>query len=185
MRAGGSFDVAARRVSASAASAARRSDVRLLRGQRDCRPSLCRHTPDSGFFGSGAASPYSSMPTGCQSWKVISPSMPRLSTHAEPESCCPPHSRYGKRVVGGHVIHRRGRLVVPVAPRFAAIGRHHAALIAHQQNDIRCCSDSPSSSDNRRRRARRAPPTTSGRHLRSARTPSSSYRPHSRSSDPP
>src|SRR4029077_8912039 len=49
----------------------------------------------SGFFGSGAASPYSSMPTGCQSWKVISPSMPRLSTHAEPESCWPLQSRYG------------------------------------------------------------------------------------------
>src|SRR5215472_11467151 len=49
----------------------------------------------SGFFGSGAASPYSSMPTGCQSWNVISPSMPRLATQAEPESCWPLQRRYG------------------------------------------------------------------------------------------
>src|SRR5918911_4938280 len=46
--------------------------------------------------GSGAAIPYSWMLTGCQSWKVISPSGDRLSTHAEPESCCPPQTRYGK-----------------------------------------------------------------------------------------
>src|SRR5690348_4530028 len=50
----------------------------------------------SGFFGSGAAMPYSWMLTGCQSWKVISPSSERLFTHAEPESCWPPHTRYGK-----------------------------------------------------------------------------------------
>src|SRR3954454_13141158 len=45
--------------------------------------------------GSGAATPYSWMFTGCQSWNVISPSGERLSTHAEPESCCPPHTLYG------------------------------------------------------------------------------------------
>ena len=50
----------------------------------------------SGSRGSGAAMPYSWMPTGCQSWKVISPSMERLSTHAEPLSCCPLQTRYGK-----------------------------------------------------------------------------------------
>ncbi len=36
------------------------------------------------------------MLTGCQSLKVISPSAERLFTHAEPASCCPPHSLYGK-----------------------------------------------------------------------------------------
>src|SRR5487761_2194071 len=50
----------------------------------------------SGSLGSGAAIPYSWMFTGCQSWKVISPSIERLSTHAEPESCWPPHTRYGR-----------------------------------------------------------------------------------------
>jgi hypothetical protein len=40
--------------------------------------------------------PYSWMLTGCQSWNVIIPSFDRLSTHAEPESCWPPHTRYGK-----------------------------------------------------------------------------------------
>src|SRR4051812_19869327 len=49
----------------------------------------------SGSLGSGAAMPYSWMLTGCQSWKVISPSGDRLSTQAEPESCWPPHTRYG------------------------------------------------------------------------------------------
>ena len=39
--------------------------------------------------------PYSWMFTGCQSWNVISPSFRRLSTHAEPESCWPLHTRYG------------------------------------------------------------------------------------------
>src|SRR5512143_3537179 len=58
---------------------------------------LVRALPNtmSGSRGSGAAIPYSWMLTGCQSWKVISPSIERLSTHAEPESCCPPQTRYG------------------------------------------------------------------------------------------
>src|SRR5579862_5037049 len=49
----------------------------------------------SGSSGSGAAYPYSSSPTGCQSRNVISPSLPRLATHADPLSCCPPQTRYG------------------------------------------------------------------------------------------
>jgi len=52
----------------------------------------------SGFLGSGAASPYSWMLTGCQSWNVMRPSFDRLSTHAEPESCWPPQTRYGNAV---------------------------------------------------------------------------------------
>src|SRR5262252_4760939 len=48
-----------------------------------------------GFSGSGTAYPYSSTPTGCHSRKVIIPSLPRLDTHADPLSCCPPHTRYG------------------------------------------------------------------------------------------
>src|SRR3569623_135368 len=48
----------------------------------------------SGSFGSGAAIPYSWMSAGCQSWKVISPSIDRLSTHADHESCWPPLTRY-------------------------------------------------------------------------------------------
>jgi hypothetical protein len=36
------------------------------------------------------------MLTGCQSWKVMRPSSDRLCTHADPESCCPLHTRYGK-----------------------------------------------------------------------------------------
>ena len=47
----------------------------------------------------------------------------------------------GESVIGGHVIHRRGGLGVPVAPRFAAIGRDHPALVAHQQNDVRSSWD--------------------------------------------
>src|SRR6185436_6337795 len=34
------------------------------------------------------------------------------------------------------VIHRRGRLVVPVTPGFAAIGGNHGALVAHCEDDI-------------------------------------------------
>src|SRR5713101_7426576 len=49
----------------------------------------------SGSFGSGAAMPYSWMFAGCQSWNVISPSIERLSTHPDPESCWPPQARYG------------------------------------------------------------------------------------------
>src|SRR5215211_7910450 len=49
----------------------------------------------SGSRGSGAAMPYSWMFAGCQSWNVISPSIERLATHADPASCCPPHTRYG------------------------------------------------------------------------------------------
>jgi hypothetical protein len=30
--------------------------------------------------------------TGCQSWNVISPSIDRLATHPDPESCWPPHA---------------------------------------------------------------------------------------------
>src|SRR5690242_15450126 len=49
----------------------------------------------SASSGSGAAAPYSSMPAGCQSCAVISPSLPRLDTQAEPLSCWPPQTRYG------------------------------------------------------------------------------------------
>ena len=49
----------------------------------------------------------------------------------------------GKRVVGGHVIHGSGGLVIPVAPRFATIGRNHSALIADQQNDVRVVGIDP------------------------------------------
>src|SRR5512143_2929176 len=58
---------------------------------------LVRALPNtmSGSRGSGAAMPYSWMLTGCQSWNVISPSIERLSTHADPESCWPLHTRYG------------------------------------------------------------------------------------------
>src|SRR5881275_1771231 len=50
----------------------------------------------SGSFGSAWTYAYSSAATGCHSRKVISPSLPRLETQAEPLSCCPLHSRYGK-----------------------------------------------------------------------------------------
>src|SRR5438874_13842179 len=49
----------------------------------------------SGSRGSGATYPYSCADTGCHSRKVISPSLPRLETHAEPLSCWPLHRRYG------------------------------------------------------------------------------------------
>ena len=47
------------------------------------------------FRGSGAMYPYSSAPTGRQSRKVIWPSLPRLSTPADPLSCWLPYTRYG------------------------------------------------------------------------------------------
>ena len=49
------------------------------------------------------------------------PSSPRLATPAEPLSCCPPQTRYGKLIVGDDVIELRGRLVVPGAPGLAAV----------------------------------------------------------------
>ena len=91
----------------------------------------------SGSFGSGAAMPYSWMFTGCQSWKVISPSIERLSTHAEPESCWPPHSSVREGIVGRDVIHRARWLRVPIAPRQSAIGRDDAALVGHDEEDVR------------------------------------------------
>ncbi len=48
-----------------------------------------------------------------------------------------------ERVVGSHVIHGAGGLGIPVAPRFTAIRRNHAALIADQQNDIRIVGIDP------------------------------------------
>ena len=43
----------------------------------------------------------------------------------------------GKRVVSGHVVHRGGVLVVPVAPAQAAIRRDHGALVGHRDDDLR------------------------------------------------
>ena len=54
--------------------------------------------PTRGSLGSGAATPYSWMFTGCQSWNVISPSIDRLATQPDPESCWPPHTRYGNEL---------------------------------------------------------------------------------------
>ena len=42
-----------------------------------------------------------------------------------------------KGIVGRHMVHLRGGLVVPGTPRLAAVYRHHRALIAHQQNCFR------------------------------------------------
>ncbi len=41
-----------------------------------------------------------------------------------------------KRVVGRHVIELAGRLVVPGAPRLAAVERHDRALIGSEQDDV-------------------------------------------------
>jgi hypothetical protein len=43
----------------------------------------------------------------------------------------------GKRAVGGDVIHRRGVLVVPVAPTSSTIRRHHRSLIGDREDDLR------------------------------------------------
>src|SRR6187200_2127203 len=42
----------------------------------------------------------------------------------------------GKRVVRHHVIHRRGGLVVPTAPRLAAVERDDGALIGDPEHDV-------------------------------------------------
>src|SRR6185295_5760261 len=42
-----------------------------------------------------------------------------------------------KRVVGGHVIHRRRRLRVPIAPAQAAVSRDDAALVRDEKEDVR------------------------------------------------
>src|SRR5437879_4782761 len=49
----------------------------------------------------------------------------------------------GERVVGGHVVHRGGRLVVPAAPGFAAVRREYTALIGHQEDDVRVLGIDP------------------------------------------
>ena len=56
-----------------------------------------------------------------QSRNVICPWSPRLATHADPLSCCPPHTRYGNALSATHVVELRRRLVVPGAPRLAAV----------------------------------------------------------------
>ena len=43
----------------------------------------------------------------------------------------------GKRVVGGDVVHLRGRLVVPGAPGLAAVDGDDGALVARDQDDVR------------------------------------------------
>ena len=55
---------------------------------------------------------------------------------AEPLSCWPLHRRYGKCVVGGDVIHLRGGLVVPGAPRLAAVDGDDGALIAGDEDGV-------------------------------------------------
>ncbi len=91
-----------------------------------------------GSRGSGAASPYSWMLTGCQSWKVISthPSE-RLATHARPGVLLAAADVVREVVVDRDVIHRRRRLRVPVAPRRAAIRRDNGALVRYEQHDVR------------------------------------------------
>ena len=42
----------------------------------------------------------------------------------------------GEGVVGRHMVHGGGGLVVPVAPGSAAVGGDDAALVAHQENDV-------------------------------------------------
>src|SRR5581483_5001995 len=42
----------------------------------------------------------------------------------------------GKRVVGGDVVHLRGGLVVPRAPRFAAVEGDDRSLIAGDENGL-------------------------------------------------
>src|SRR6185312_16071156 len=98
---------------------------------------LLRSLPNtrSGSFGSGAAMPYSWMLTGCQSWKVMRPSIERLSTQAEPESCCAADA-VRERVVGGDVVHRGSQLVVPVAPRRAAVAGDDRALVGDHEQDV-------------------------------------------------
>ena len=88
-----------------------------------------------------------------------------------------------ERVVGGDVIHRRRGLRVPVAPRRAAIGRDHAALVGDGEDDVRVVRVDPRSSGSRRRRGRRAPPSTSRRRPRCATTRWTRCRRRSRSSD--
>ena len=75
--------------------------------------------------------------TGCQSWNVISPSIDRLSTHRRARILLAAAHAIRERVVGGHVIHRRRGLRVPVAPRRTAIGRDDGALVGDDQDDVR------------------------------------------------
>src|ERR1700683_2119485 len=49
----------------------------------------------------------------------------------------------GEAVVGVDVIHLRGRLVVPRAPRRAVIDRDRRALIARQRDDVRIVGIDP------------------------------------------
>jgi hypothetical protein len=72
----------------AAASSAARADAGLLPGHAVVNGHFSAvHQVGILRIGSGFA--VFSMPTGCQSWNVISPSMPRLSTQADPESCWP------------------------------------------------------------------------------------------------
>ena len=65
------------------------------------------------------------------------------ATHAEPLSCWPLQSRYGKCVVGGDVIELRRRLVEPGAPRRAAVQRDDGALIGDGDDDVRVVGVDP------------------------------------------
>src|SRR4029079_10352182 len=48
-----------------------------------------------------------------------------------------------ERVVGRLVVQRRRGLIVPVAPRQAAVGRDHGALIGHYEDDLRIVGVDP------------------------------------------
>jgi len=42
-----------------------------------------------------------------------------------------------KVIIGGHMVHLRRRLVVPLAPRLAAVDRDDGSLVARERNDLR------------------------------------------------
>src|SRR4029078_2776729 len=49
----------------------------------------------------------------------------------------------GKGHVGGHVVHRRRRLRVPVAPADAAIAGDHGSLVGDGENDVGIVGTAP------------------------------------------
>ncbi len=54
----------------------------------------------------------------------------------DPLSCCPPQTLYGNVHGRDGVIKLRSRLVVPGAPRLAAVHRDQRALIGDEKNDV-------------------------------------------------
>ena len=74
---------------------------------------------------------------------MICPSSPRLCDAGRAALLLPAADAVRERVVGAHVVELGGRLVVPAAPRLAAVHGDHRALVRREDHDRRAVGVDP------------------------------------------